>query len=122
MATFARLDENNVVIDVIKVSNEDCAGGNFPSSESVGQEFIKSIGLEGNWIQTSVSAEFRGKHAGIGDKYSPTLDAFVPDYGSTKPYPSWIQRDGEVGWFPPVRIPDVEGWWQWDEEAGEWTR
>jgi hypothetical protein len=76
MAHFAKI-ENGVVRDIIVVSNNDCDGGNFPASESVGQAFIASIGFTGEWKQTSYSGSFRSKYAGIGDLYDPALDIFV---------------------------------------------
>lgn len=71
MAHFAQI-ENNVVQNVIVVSNDDCGGGEFPESEPIGQAFIASLGLTGEWLQTSYHANFRGKYAGIGDFWNGT--------------------------------------------------
>lgn len=68
MAHFAKV-ENGIVSQVIVVSNDDCGGGDFPASEPVGQAFIASLGLAGEWLQTSYHANFRGKYAGIGDTW-----------------------------------------------------
>lgn len=76
MAHFAQI-ENNVVQNVIVVSNDDCGGGDFPESEPIGQAFIASIGLTGTWLQTSYHANFRSKYAGIGDTYDAEADEFV---------------------------------------------
>jgi hypothetical protein len=76
MAHFAKVD-NGIVQQVIVVSNDDCGGGDFPESEAVGQAFIASLGLDGEWKQTSYSAGFRSKYAGIGDRYDAELDEFV---------------------------------------------
>jgi hypothetical protein len=76
MAHFAKI-ENGVVTQVIVVGNDDCGGGEFPDSESIGQAFIHSIGLDGEWKQTSYNGNFRGKYAGIGDAYDADLDEFV---------------------------------------------
>jgi hypothetical protein len=76
MAHFAKI-ENNIVREVIVVANDDCGGGDFPASEPIGQAFIASLGLEGEWLQTSYSASFRQKYAGIGDTYSEELNAFI---------------------------------------------
>jgi hypothetical protein len=76
MAHFAKI-ENGAVHRVIVVSNDDCGGGDFPASEAVGQAFIASLGLSGEWKQTSYSASFRSKYAGIGDFYDADLDEFV---------------------------------------------
>ena len=76
MAHFAKI-ENGAVVCVNVVNNSDCGGGNFPESEPVGQAFLASLGLEGQWLQTSYNANFRGAYAGIGFTYDSELDVFV---------------------------------------------
>jgi hypothetical protein len=76
MAHFAKINDN-VVQEVIVISNDDCGGGDFPESEPVGQAFIASLGIEGEWLQTSYSGSFRGLYAGIGFEYSEESDTFV---------------------------------------------
>lgn len=76
MAHFARINDN-IVQQVIVVANADCDGGDFPESEPIGQAFIASLGLAGEWKQTSYNANFRSKYAGIGDRYDAELDEFV---------------------------------------------
>jgi len=82
MAHFAKL-ENNEVLEVIVVANSDCGGGEFPESEPIGQEFIASLGLDGEWLQTSYNGNFRGSYAGIGFTY----DASLGEYGEFVPPP-----------------------------------
>jgi hypothetical protein len=76
MAHFAQV-ANNIVQQVIVINNTDCGGGDFPESEPVGQAFIASIGLDGEWLQTSYHANFRGSYAGIGMIYDEESDTFV---------------------------------------------
>ena len=71
MAHFAKI-ENGIVREVIVIGNDDCGGGDFPASEPIGQAFIASIGLTGEWRQTSYSGSFRSKYAGIGDTFTGT--------------------------------------------------
>ena len=78
MAHFAKISSDNIVQQVIVVSNDDCGGGDFPASEPIGQAFLASLGLTGEWLQTSYHANFRGKYAGIGDIYDAEADEFVP--------------------------------------------
>jgi hypothetical protein len=73
MAHFARV-ENGVVREVIVVSNDDAP------TEAAGQAFIASIGLSGEWVQTSynnnpVEGASRGKYAGIGDTWDGSVFA-----------------------------------------------
>jgi len=77
MAHFAKVT-NNKVTQVIVVADSDCGGGTFPASEAGGQAFIASLGLEGEWLQTSYNGNFRSRYAGIGFTYDAELDEFVP--------------------------------------------
>jgi len=72
VAHFARV-ENGVVQTVIVVGNEDAP------TEAAGQAFIASLGLDGEWVQTSYNSNpvgepptDRGKYAGIGDLWNGT--------------------------------------------------
>lgn len=76
MAHFAQI-ENGIVRDVIVIDNANCGGGDFPESEPIGQAFIASIWLTGEWLQTSYNGNFRGSYAGIGYTYDSDLDEFV---------------------------------------------
>lgn len=75
MAYFAELDENNMVIRVISISNDIVADP--APNDKAGRQFLQSIGLDGTWIQTSYNGRIRGKYAAIGDSYDPALDEFV---------------------------------------------
>lgn len=76
MAHFAQIIGDKVV-QVIVVADSDCAGGQFPDSEPAGQAFIASIGLGGEWRQTSYNHNFRGKYAGVGYTFDRLNDVFV---------------------------------------------
>jgi hypothetical protein len=76
MAHFAQVN-NNIVEQVIVVANSDCDDLPFPESEPIGQAFIASLGLDGEWLQTSYHWNFRGTYAGIGYTYDAELDVFV---------------------------------------------
>lgn len=77
MAHFAQLDENNVVLQVIVVHNNECLDADGNESEAVGVAFCQNL-LGGNWKQTSYNGNMRGRYAGIGYTYNPTLDVFEP--------------------------------------------
>ena len=76
MAHFAQVD-GNIVRNVIVVDNSDLGTRDFPYSEATGLMFIHSIGLNGDWLQTSYNGNFRGQYAAQGMTYDPTLDEFV---------------------------------------------
>ncbi len=117
MAHFARINENNIVDEIIVISNEDCQNLDFPESESIGQSFITSIGLNGNWKQTSYNANFRKKYAGIGDTFDETRNAFI----TSKPFTSWVLNDETCIWEAPTPKPEDDKIYRWNEETLSWV-
>ena len=86
MAHFAKLDENNLVVDVVVVDNKDILDENGNEKEEIGIEFLKNLfGQETKWIQTSYNGKFRHTFAGIGYTYDTERDIFI----GFPPYPSW---------------------------------
>jgi hypothetical protein len=76
MAHFAKLDDNNVVLEVNVVSN---AALDSKNEESSGIEFLTEwSGGHSNWKQTSYNGTFRKRYAGVGMSYNEPLDAFIP--------------------------------------------
>ena len=84
MAHFAKMS-GNIVEQVIVIANSDCDDLPFPESEPVGQAFIASIGLGGDWLETSYNNNFRGVYAGIGYTYNPTLGEYGEFVAPTTP-------------------------------------
>jgi hypothetical protein len=107
MAHFARIDENNIVQEVLVVDN---------SVEHRGEDFLANeLGLGGRWIQTSYNGNFRKQYAGIGFYYDEIKDIFV----SPQPYPSWV-LDENNDWKAPIERPDELSYW--DEETLSWKQ
>ena len=106
MAHFAKIDKNNKVLEVIVVNNSDCGNLDFPESESIGQSFINSIGLDGNWKQTSYNSTFRKRYAGLDDVYDESRNAFLP----IKPFPSWVLNENTCRWEPPQPWPNKKSY------------
>jgi hypothetical protein len=119
MAHFAQLNEDNIVINVVKVIDDIITDENGVESEQLGINYLKSI-IPGSfkWVKTSYNDNIRVRYAQIGGHYNEKLDAFF----FPKPYPSWIINETEYGWDPPVPKPeDKEGYLlQWNEEDIEW--
>ncbi len=114
MAHFAQI-QNGIVQQVIVISNDD-APDPYPASEALGQAFIASLGLEGEWRQTSYNGTFRANYAGIGYTYDETADVFY----APQPFPSWV-LDEDWNWQPPVPYPDDGGMYIWDEDLLAWV-
>lgn len=78
MAHFAKLDENNVVLEVIVVNNDVLQNLPFPESEPIGVAFCQSLyGADTVWKQTSYNNNFRGRYAGIGFIWDPVKLKFI---------------------------------------------
>jgi hypothetical protein len=88
MAHFAELDANNVVLNVLVVSNDDITDDNGQEQEALGIAFLQQLfGAGTRWVQTSYNANFRGKYAGIGDTYDSVADVFVAPEPDLTPLP-----------------------------------
>lgn len=114
MAHFAKI-ENGIVVEVIVINNNAIDGGNFPESESIGQQFLKENGFEGFYLQTSYNNNFRRHFAGIGYTYDKEKDIFI----SPQPYPSWSLNE-EGDWEPPFPAPNDENNYFWNEQLNNW--
>lgn len=78
MAHFARIDDDNIVREVLVVANAALNDEPFPASEPLGQAMLAESGFVGNFKQCSYSASFRGCYPGQGYSYDPVLDVFLP--------------------------------------------
>jgi len=118
MAHFAKLDENNVVLEVHVVHNNELLDENGQESEQKGIDFLTSwSGGYTMWKQTSYNGTFRKNYAGQGYTYNAELDAFIPP----KPFNSWILNETTCIWESPVPYPNDDGRYVWDEETTNWV-
>jgi hypothetical protein len=116
MAHFAKLDENNVVTQVIVVANSDTADASGVEKEHIGAAFCERL-FGGTWKQTSYNGNKRKNYAGIGYTYREDIDAFVPP----KPYASYVLNEATAQWEPPIPMPDDGGKYTWDENNQAWV-
>jgi hypothetical protein len=75
MAHFAKLNESNIVTQVIVVNNAELIVDGI-ESEQKGIQFCKSL-FGGTWLQTSYNNNMRFNYAGIGYTYDSIDDAFI---------------------------------------------
>jgi hypothetical protein len=130
VGSFANIDENNIVVNVLTI----------PESEDFrGQEYLNELGFEGRWIQTSYNTfggvhydpitrmpsenqnkALRKNYAGIGYRYDETLDVFIPPKPPERS--SYILDSETCLWKPPVPEPEPKegGRWFWAELEQEW--
>lgn len=115
MAYFAKLNEENIVTQVIVVANEDTVDQNGIEDEAIGVAFCTNL-FGGTWKQTSYSGNIRKNYAGIGFKYDANLDAFVPP----QPYASWTLDETTAKWKAPVDYPVDGKSYDWNELIQSW--
>jgi hypothetical protein len=114
MAHFAKIDENNIVTQVVVVDNKDTSDAEGVEKEHIGAAHLEKI-LGGVWKQTSYNGNFRKNYAGVGYMYRADIDAFVPP----KPFPSWL-LNADAQWEPPVAMPNDGQMYTWNEENINW--
>jgi hypothetical protein len=128
MAHFAEIDENNIVINIVKISDEN---------EHRGSEFLSDdCNLGGRWIQTSINTiagihangktPLRMNYAIIGGTYDEVRDAFIgpPPIDSQ----NYILNEDTLIWEPnvpkpseiPERFDPSVTMWVWDSVRLEW--
>jgi len=113
MAHFAKLDKNNIVIEV-HVVNNDVLLENGVEVAQKGIDFLNELFKEtSTWVQTSYNGKIRKNYAGVGFTYDGTRDAFIPP----KPYLSWSLNESTCLWQPPIAYPDDGNFYNWDEDA-----
>jgi hypothetical protein len=129
MASFAKLNSENMVTTVVSVVNEVLKDSNGIEQEAMGVQFLKNLYNEPNaiWKQTSYNTHggihnnggtpFRKNHAGKGYTYDENRDAFIPP----KPYNSWILNEETCNWNAPIPYPQDENIYTWNEETQSWT-
>ena len=129
MASFAKLNLENIVTTVESVVNEVLHDANGIEQETIGIQFLKTLYNEPEaiWKQTSYNTNagvhslggtpFRKNHAGIGYTYDSQRDAFIPP----KLYNSWVLNEQTCNWEAPVARPNDNNIYSWNEETQSWT-
>ena len=129
MASFAKINSENIVTTVVSVVNEVIKDSNGVEQEVTGVQFLKNLYNEPNaiWKQTSYNTHgnihssggtpFRKNHAGIGYTYDSQRDAFIPP----KPYNSWVLNEETCNWNAPIAYPNDGQRYSWNEENQNWT-
>ena len=110
MAHFAKITEDNKVLQVLTVNNSDILNAEGIENEAVGQQYLEKHNNWPShlWIQTSYNTyenqhrnggtPFRGNYAGIGMSWDSENQIFCPK----KPYASWVKNTTDAKWQSPV--------------------
>jgi hypothetical protein len=142
MAHYAQLDENNIVTNVIVISNDDSLDDNGNECEEKGIKICQEATKHLKWKRTSIntrlgihydsatgepsadqSKAFRLNYAIIGIKYDESIDGFIIprpiDYKGIT-CNSWI-LNAETGSYDPPTLKVEDGMGRtWDETKGKW--
>jgi hypothetical protein len=113
MASFAKLNSENIVEQVVSINNNELLDNGIESEEK-GIAFCKSLfGQNTNWKQSSYNTfknehklggtPFRKNHASVGYTYDEGKNAFIPP----KIFNSWILDENTCIWNPPFPIPET---------------
>lgn len=116
MAHFAKLNNENIVEDVIVVNNNVLLDDNGVEQEKLGIDLCKHIYNYQNFKQTSYNGSFRYNFASKGFVYDEVRDAFIPP----KPFESWILNEETCTWNPPIERPSDDTRYTWNEENVRW--
>ena len=141
MAHFAKISENNEVLQVLTLDNKDALNADGVEDESVGQQYLERHNNwpAQMWIQTSYnthggkhgsgddSKALRGNYAGIGYIWDEDNNIFYPK----SPYPSWVLNTTTASWHSPIGdapddLTDEEKaagtYYVWNEGTGVWDK
>lgn len=103
MAYFAKLDENNIVIDTIVAD----------------QSFIDSLNDSHTYIQYDKTAPGKENMGGIGNTWDSENQGFIP----SSPFASWSWNVDTWSWEAPTPQPEAssdEEFYRWNEETQSW--
>ena len=137
MAHFAKIDENNLVINVVTLNDSDMLDSENNPSETVGQNYLQTHNNwpSNLWIQTSYNTKenkhllggtpFRGNYAVVGGTWDSVNNIFLPE----KPYSSWVKNTTEARWQSPIgdapALTDEQltaaSYYAWDESNQNWV-
>jgi len=146
MASFAKLNNDNIVTKVIVINNKIILDSNNIEQEQLGINFLRNLYNEpdSKWVKTSYntfegiyyntdsitgvktlgdqSKAFRKNHASIGYTYDVLKDAFIPPKPELNS--SFILDENTFSWKPPIDKPNEvlqEGYgYIWDEDSVSW--
>jgi hypothetical protein len=100
MANFAKLNEENIVTEVVVTDDND------PNGDEGYSWLMETFG--GVWLKTSDAAP--------GSFYDEERDAFVPK----KPFSGWVLDEKTFDWAPPLQPPQDGKNYVWVESIERW--
>lgn len=115
MAHFAKIDQNNLVIEVLVTNNEMPNEGHDWLVQNLGGTWIKTSYNTYGGVHAQGGTPLRMNFAGIGATYDSQRDAFIPP----KHFESWVLNEDTCLWEAPIPRPE-DGVYLWNEELVNW--
>ena len=116
MAHFAKLDENNIVLEVLVVHNNELKNELGEEVEELGIQFLRQLTGHLKWKQCSYNKNFRLDYPGPDWFYDEELDVFYHPYLKSM---GWTFNKTTFKFDPPIPMPDYPpplDWnWEWWE-------
>lgn len=116
MAHYAFLDENYIVTEVIVGKDDKDYDWEAHYGEFRGQMCKRTSYNTHGGVHILGGTPYRKNYAGIGYKYDPQRDAFIPP----RPFTSWILNEITCLWDPPIPMPEDDKLYTWDENTSSW--
>jgi len=124
MAYYAYINEDNVVVDVIRGKDETELIDGLDTEAYYAQGTPYTVKRTSYntvaGIHNNGGTPYRFNYAGIGYKFVPskgTDGAFVPP----KPYASWNLNGETCLWEAPTPMPVDDKFYRWDEDTTSWV-
>lgn len=117
MPHYSKIDKNNIVIDVKKMTEDEHK--NLEDKEKWLKTCYNCYGGEYYPYDKSLTDDtdaYRKNYGGIGYTYYKEIDAFV----SPPLYPSWLIDKKTALWVAPIKKPDDNKTYLWDEKNKKW--
>jgi len=128
MGHWARIDDNNIVQEVIVIKEAELDTGAWGDKSKWiktsfntinGKHYVPKEVQDFTDESSDQSKAIRYRFAGIGDVYDATNDVFYQQ----QPYPSWVLNKTTWIWEAPITLNYTEDdeekgvWYDWDEDA-----
>lgn len=102
MAYFAKLDQHDIVLQILVVDDDLLLSPDGTEDESIGVTFLKEVaGSDFDYVQTWIDGQYRGEYASIDGNYNRELGVFEPPVNpelQLRPAPDHAQPSGAFEW------------------------
>jgi hypothetical protein len=106
MRYFAKVENNNLVSQVIVIAND--------VDNPI--DFIAELGIDGTWIESFMDGGSRLNMASVGYSYDPQRDVFIQNKPDLDKASDFILDEESGRWVPPLQRPDNNYYWDFEDK------